>query len=192
MGGCRSANPVSMADSGTLRGSACATPESGSSDRVAAMKWGRAALALAAAVTVLVAVVAGGGQARAPRAQAAAKGIQTGSGPFNVVIRRTAHGVPHILAADWRSLGYGYGYAFAQDNLCTIAESYVPGAARRPRSCGPAGGWTSRGNGWGVNTPTPDFFSQRANASGIGARRENQPPPLGPKPEIREGVRGYV
>ena len=91
------------------------------------MKWGRAAAAVSAALTLLLmlTLVTGGGQARAPDALASAKGIQTGSGPYNVAIRRTAHGIPHILAADWGSLGFGYGYAFAEDNICTIAESYV-------------------------------------------------------------------
>src|SRR6266699_1466049 len=43
----------------------------------------------------------------------------------SAVIRRTAHGIPHISASDWEGLGYGYGFAFAQDNLCQIADSYV-------------------------------------------------------------------
>ena len=38
-------------------------------------------------------------------------------------IRRTEYGIPHILANDWQSLGFGTGYAFAQDNICTIAET---------------------------------------------------------------------
>jgi acyl-homoserine-lactone acylase len=41
----------------------------------------------------------------------------------NVEIRRTSHGIPHIKAGSYEGLGYGYGYAFAQDNLCEIAES---------------------------------------------------------------------
>ena len=31
-------------------------------------------------------------------------------------IRRTDFGIPHIKADDWTSLGYGFGYAYAQDN----------------------------------------------------------------------------
>ncbi|MFM0013741.1 penicillin acylase family protein [Paraburkholderia sediminicola] len=42
-----------------------------------------------------------------------------------VVIRRTADGVPHIEARSWTALGYGYGYAQAQDNLCTLADAFV-------------------------------------------------------------------
>src|SRR4051812_2356679 len=156
------------------------------------MKWGRAAAAIAAAVTLLVVLVAAGGQARAPGVHTAAKGIQTGSGPYNAVVRRTTHGIPHVLAADWGSLGFGYGYAFAEDNICTIAESYLTVAAQRSRYFGPDAGWNFRGNGSVVNNLNSDFFYQRINDSGIVDRLANQPAPLGPKPEIKEGVKGYV
>src|SRR2546423_14794392 len=53
-----------------------------------------------------------------------------------VEIRRTEFGTPHILAHDYESLGYGYGYAFAQDDICTIANDYVTGDARRSRYFG--------------------------------------------------------
>ena len=33
---------------------------------------------------------------------------------YAVEIRRTSHGIPHITAKDYGSLGFGEGYAFAQ------------------------------------------------------------------------------
>ncbi|MCB1710654.1 MAG: penicillin acylase family protein, partial [Halioglobus sp.] len=30
---------------------------------------------------------------------------------YSAEIRRTEYGIPHIKAADWGGLGYGYGYA---------------------------------------------------------------------------------
>ena len=39
---------------------------------------------------------------------------------YSAEIRRTTMGVPHITANDWG--GLGYGYAQAQDNLCTMAD----------------------------------------------------------------------
>jgi acyl-homoserine-lactone acylase len=44
---------------------------------------------------------------------------------FSAEIRRTTDGIPHIRAADWGSLGFGFGYAQAQDNLCTLADGFV-------------------------------------------------------------------
>jgi acyl-homoserine-lactone acylase len=34
-------------------------------------------------------------------------------------------GVPHILADNWPGAGYGYGYAQAEDDLCTMADSFL-------------------------------------------------------------------
>lgn len=47
------------------------------------------------------------------------------TGEASADIRRTTYGVPHILAADERGLGYGIGYAYAQDNLCLLANEIV-------------------------------------------------------------------
>ena len=41
---------------------------------------------------------------------------------YNAKIQRTSYGIPHIQAGDWGSLGYGYGYAFAEDNLCMVSR----------------------------------------------------------------------
>ncbi|WP_227496615.1 penicillin acylase family protein [Massilia litorea] len=62
---------------------------------------------------------------------------------INVDVVRTTYGVPHVKARDFRSLGYGLAYAYAQDNLCMFADSVVTvrgersqffgGEARAPR-----------------------------------------------------------
>jgi acyl-homoserine-lactone acylase len=44
---------------------------------------------------------------------------------YTADIRRTCDGTAHIRADDWGGLGYGFGYAQAEDNLCTLAESVV-------------------------------------------------------------------
>lgn len=48
-----------------------------------------------------------------------------------VEIRRTADGIPHLRAANWRELGVGVGYVQAQDALCTLAEAFVTYEGRR-------------------------------------------------------------
>nr|WP_238344728.1 acylase [Pseudomonas sp. SWRI81] len=52
-------------------------------------------------------------------------------------IRRTAFGVPHIRAHDERGLGFGIGYAYAQDNLCLLANEIVTVNGQRSRYFGP-------------------------------------------------------
>src|SRR5690606_28797049 len=49
----------------------------------------------------------------------------TATPEFSAEIRRTAYGVPHIKAQDYAGLGYGVGYAAAEDNICEIAERMV-------------------------------------------------------------------
>nr|MBA2546472.1 penicillin acylase family protein [Solirubrobacterales bacterium] len=124
----------------------------------------------------------------AMRAQPAAA-----QGEFEADIRTDRVGIPHILADDWGGLGFGYGYAFARDNICTIADSYVTVRAERSRFFGPDVGYSQRGNGFNVaSNLNSDFFYQRIIDTGKIESLLAQAPPQGPRPEVREGVRGYV
>ena len=49
---------------------------------------------------------------------------------YSAEIRRTEFGIPHIRAEDWGSLGYGFGYAYAQDNYCVAMREIVFAAGR--------------------------------------------------------------
>src|SRR5689334_15756356 len=60
---------------------------------------------------------------------------------LTATIRRTKYGVPHIRANDIESLAAGYGYAFAEDDICTLANEYVTVAAKRSEYFGPDGEW---------------------------------------------------
>jgi acyl-homoserine-lactone acylase len=135
-----------------------------------------------------VVAVLGGGAAEAHGAYQKLRGERG----YSVAIRRTAHGIPHIVARDYQSLGYGYGFAFAQDNICTIAQSYVTIRAQRSRFFGPSNRWTFHGNGSTVNNLNSDFFFQRIKdrrtVEGLLARR----PPHGPSDDVKRAVRGYV
>ncbi len=56
---------------------------------------------------------------------------------YKADIRRTAMGVPHIKADSWQGLGYGYGYVQAEDNLCTMADSFLTYRGERSQFFGP-------------------------------------------------------
>nr|BDT34838.1 penicillin acylase family protein [Myxococcus sp. MH1] len=56
--------------------------------------------------------------------------------PLKATIHRTAHGVPHITASDYRGLGAGYGYAQAQDLVCTLADQFLKVRGERARYFG--------------------------------------------------------
>ncbi|WP_188109596.1 penicillin acylase family protein [Pseudohalioglobus sediminis] len=51
----------------------------------------------------------------------------------------TEYGIPHVIADDWGSLGYGVGYAYARDNYCTLMREYVNAAGESARYLGDDG-----------------------------------------------------
>ncbi|OYX48654.1 MAG: hypothetical protein B7Y90_09475 [Alphaproteobacteria bacterium 32-64-14] len=79
------------------------------------------------------------------------------AGGFEAEIRRTAFGVPHIKAKDMGGIGYGYGYASAQDNLCEIADRLLTVAGERAKFLGP---------GEGDANIASDLYHRRMIASG--------------------------
>jgi acyl-homoserine-lactone acylase len=55
-------------------------------------------------------------------------------------IRRTEYGIPHIKADDWKDLGYGFGYAYAQDNYCVTMREIIFALGRSTELLGEAEG----------------------------------------------------
>ncbi|MCW2542542.1 MAG: hypothetical protein JWM40_94 [Frankiales bacterium] len=119
-------------------------------------------------------------------AQAAAKSR------FDVTIRMTEGGIPHIQAKNWQSLGYGYGYAVARETICTLADTYTTVRAERSRYFGPDAGYVFRGNGSSVNNLNSDFFFQQIIDDKRVEKLLAAKGPGAPKAEIRQGVTGYV
>jgi acyl-homoserine-lactone acylase len=107
---------------------------------------------------------------------AAAPTPAAAAGPDGVEIRRTADGVPHILAGDWRGLGYGYGYAQAEDALCTLAEAFVTFEGRRSYFFGPEARPRADSTfGRPRNLDLDFFFRAFADAAVIAEYRRRQP-----------------
>jgi len=44
---------------------------------------------------------------------------------FSATIVRTTYGIPHVTADNFGGLGYGAGYAYAQDNFCVLMREIV-------------------------------------------------------------------
>jgi acyl-homoserine-lactone acylase len=145
------------------------------------------ALVLAAlvAAAAAVAMVSGGSAARAGQSLDEPGGL-------HATIRTTSHGVPHILASNFAGLGYGYGYVAAKENICVLADTYVTANAERSRWFGPDGTYSQGGNGATQTNLNSDFFFQRIKDTGVIAELLSREPPRGPRPEIKDAVRGYV
>ncbi|MFI4980818.1 MAG: penicillin acylase family protein [Nevskiales bacterium] len=71
---------------------------------------------------------------------------------------RTRYGIPHIKGNDFGSLGYGYGYAFAEDNLCTMMEDYVAIRGERSKYWGGTGTYSIPAVPVTANNIDSDFF----------------------------------
>ncbi len=63
-------------------------------------------------------------------------GKQDDDPEYHATIRRTAHGVAHIVAQDIGSAGFGQGYALAQDHGCTLAEQVLKVRSERAKFFG--------------------------------------------------------
>ncbi|WP_459625326.1 penicillin acylase family protein [Burkholderia sp. 3C] len=107
-----------------------------------------------------------------------------------MLIRRTADGIPHIEAADWQALGYGYGYAQASDNLCTMAEAFVTYRGDRSRYFGASAKPATRSTLGAPSNLDSDFFFRLVDSAGTIERyRHSQPDAL--QRMIRGFAAGY-
>lgn len=79
-------------------------------------------------------------------------------GQYRADIVRTEMGIPHITARDFGSLGYGQGYAFAEDNLCVMMNDFITIRGERSRFFGADGSYTIRPNGSTADNVSSDFF----------------------------------
>ena len=107
---------------------------------------------------------------------------QTPATDVRADIRRTTFGVPHIRAADERGLGYGIGYAYAQDNLCLLANEVVTVNGERSKYFGPQQLTLDERD----NLSSDVFFTWLNNPEAVAAFWQAQ------TPEVRDLVEGYV
>ncbi|MEV0231985.1 penicillin acylase family protein [Nonomuraea sp. NPDC050786] len=142
-------------------------------------------LKLRPAVLVALALVAAAVVALRPGAPALAA-----DGHYSAEIRRTEYGLPHVSAKDYGWLGFGYGYAFAQDNLCVLASWVVTLRGERSRYFGPEA--DSDDPVRPVANLVSDVYHKSVADSGVVRRLLSQPPPVGPSDELRRLVDGYV
>lgn len=97
-------------------------------------------------------------------------------------IRRTSYGVPHIRASDERGLGVGMGYAYAQDNLCLLANEVVTVNGERARFFGPDQATLEERN----NLASDVFFNWLNTPETVAAFWKAQ------TPEMQQRIEGYV
>ena len=101
-------------------------------------------------------------------------------------IRRTEFGIPHIKADDEGGLGFGVGYAYAQDNFCMLAEQIVTVNGQRSKYFGPD---ASGDNVELTNLQTDFFYALINDTEAVDSAWRAQPEPM--KAMIAGYVAGY-
>lgn len=141
---------------------------------------------LTAASCLVVAALAGAGGA-----QAAFKQRATAlDGQVKVTMDKS--GIPHIVAKNFTALGYGEGYEFAADNLCTFANDMVTVESQRSRYFGANKLAVNYSAGTVQSNENSDLYWDAIRSSGIVKRELTAAPPNGLIPQVRQVYTGFI
>lgn len=113
-----------------------------------------------------------------------------GNGPYEATVTRGEFGIPHVTAEDVPGVGFGYGYAFAQDNMCTLADIALTTGGERSRYLGPDGVADN-----GLDTASnldSDVYYRAVNQSGKIPALLADSARLAPSAQAKALVTGYV
>ena len=137
----------------------------------------------------LAAVAAGGAVAATVPASTglAATGPASRAPRYEATIVRTAYGIPHITARNFGSLGFGVGYAFAGDDICTMANDYITVEAQRSRYFG-----SDVGSGNASNLQSDFFWKSVIQGRVIPRLLAVRTGPGAIGPQLRQLIGGYV
>ncbi|MEO8660175.1 MAG: penicillin acylase family protein [Bryobacteraceae bacterium] len=106
---------------------------------------------------------------------------------YSAEVRRTSFGIPHIKAQDMGGIGYGLGYAFAQDNYCVLADMIVTVNGERSKYFGPQATYDRTGEKDQQNNLSSDFYHKYLNDSpNVTASWQRQ------STEVQALIGGYV
>ena len=123
-------------------------------------------------------------------ASAASTPTNPKNGTYAATITRTQHGIPHVVAKDWGSLGFGHGYATAQTGICNLADTLLTGRGERSKYLGPDGTYDDRVSLVATNLQTDAFFTDVRNRKAVEKLLADKV--RGPGAETRAMVEGYV
>lgn len=123
-------------------------------------------------------------------AAAAAPTVRLSSDEVTIVT--DSAGIPHITASNFRSLGYGEAWAFAEGNFCTLAQDFVTVNGVRSQYFGPDNLAVNYSAGVDPTNLDSDLFWQQVKNSGLYQSQLKAKPPVGPLPQVLELYEGYV
>ncbi|WP_435768810.1 penicillin acylase family protein [Nocardioides sp. SYSU DS0651] len=108
---------------------------------------------------------------------------------YRATVRITSHGIPHVVADDWGSLGYGSGYAMARSSICNLADTLITARGQRSRYLGPDGRYDDRVSMEASNLQVDALVRDLRNRKVVEGLLSS---PAGPSARARKMVRGYT
>ena len=122
--------------------------------------------------------------------QAAAVPPVSADPTYQATITRTEHGIPHIVAQDYGSLGFGSGYATAETMTCTLADILITARGERSRYLGPTARYDDLTSMNGTNLQVDALVTDLHNRKVV--EKLLADPKAGPGATTREMVDGYA
>ncbi|HEY1119070.1 MAG TPA: penicillin acylase family protein, partial [Acidimicrobiales bacterium] len=116
-------------------------------------------------------------------------GPAAASSPYAATIKITEHGIPHVTAADWGSLGYGSGYATARSSICNLADTVLTARGQRSRHLGGDGRYADGVAMDASNLQVDAFVTDLRNRKVVEGLLDS---PAGPTARAKEMVKGYT
>ena len=112
---------------------------------------------------------------------------------YRVSLTRTTGGVANVSGESFADVGFGIGYAQAQDGTCLLAETFLTVEGERSAFLGPEGTFKNEAEGGLVFTNlNSDFYWTSIKHDGTVQKLLKLPYPQGPSTEGLEAVKGYA
>ncbi len=112
---------------------------------------------------------------------------------YRVSLTRTTGGVANISGASFADVGFGVGYAQAQDGICVLAETFLTLDGERSAFLGPEGVFKNEAEGGLQFTNlNSDFYWTSIAHRHVIQSLLRLPYPQGPSTEAREAAKGYA
>lgn len=112
-------------------------------------------------------------------------------GALSADIRYTEYGIPHIVADDYKNLGFGTGWAQAADQVCVLADGFVTVRGERSRHFGPDAAPDGSLSSATKNLSS-DLYFRGVREAGTVEKLLDVPAPQGPSRASKDLMRGWA
>jgi acyl-homoserine-lactone acylase len=109
---------------------------------------------------------------------------------YTATITRTRHGIPHVEADGFGSLGFGSGFATAETTTCNLLDTVLTARGERSRYLGPDARYDDQVTLDATNLQVDAFVTDLRNRRVV--ERLLADPVAGPGRQARQMVRGYT